>query len=129
MLVGVAARPALSCTGACCWADTILQNTTISGLIRDGESKRIDFLGEGNWTLDGTMPVCVYALWRIHGRGEDMQAYIELARKGDGEYWMEIYHSWTTLSVDVPSEYEGTPFVIYETPHLLVLNITADLEC
>lgn len=90
---------------------------------------RTDFLGEGNWTMDGTMPVCVYALWRIHSRGEDMQAYIELGKKSDGVYIMEIYHSWTSLSVDMPSEYKGTPFVIYETPHMLMLNITADLQC
>lgn len=61
--------------------------------------------------------------------GQDMQAYIELAKISDNVYLMEIYHSWLTLSVDMPSDYKGTPFVIRETPHLLVLNITAGTVC
>ena len=54
-----------------------------------------------------------------------MQGYIELGKMGVGDYRMEIYHSWLALSVDMPYSFT----VERETPHLLVLRITADLEC
>lgn len=110
------------------WAMKIIKNTTISGLINEGEEQTVKYLGKGAWG-NGINEVWFFAVWRLHrsegsecsGWKKDLQAHIELGKMGEGVYRMEIYHSWTTLTVAMP--YDNT--ILLETDFLLVLNITA----
>ena len=131
VLIGLPTQPAYSKEPPS-WAMKIIKNTTFSGLTKpeEGEKQEVKYLGKGAWEANGIDDVWYFAVWRLlrsegdcSGWKRDLQAHIELAKIRDGVYWMEIYHSWRTLQVSMP--YENT--VLYETPHVLILNITASL--
>lgn len=116
-------EPASSC--GCqtpCWCKAIMDNIEISGLIKVGESQSIEYIGMSNWN---SYEVCNYLVWRWHSGGQkrDLQAHIELAKMSDGVYVMEIYHSWNTLSVNLPFNYRVT----FNSDNILVLRIEDDV--
>ena len=106
----------------CSWCKWIMGNTTISGLIHNGEAQTIEFLSKGAWD-NQINDICFYLVWRIGSAGRDLQAHIELAKMGEKVYRMEIYHSWNTLQVIIGGPYSYT--VLPESnDFMLVLSIT-----
>ena len=102
----------------------IMKNIEISGLTNGGiEHVVVKYSGRGAW--DDNIEVWYFNLWRQKNRGwdKDLQAHIELAELTEGVYRIEIYHSWTTISVEMPYEYT----VHLEEPHLLILIFTVSL--
>ena len=124
VLLSLTTQPVFSKTSPSV-AMKIMKNIDISGLINDGEQVVVKYAGKGSY--DGNNEVWYFSLWRQRNPGwdKDLQAHIELRKVGDGVYIMEIYHSWTTISVDMPPQYEYT--VMQQTAHLLVLRITVNL--
>ena len=84
-----------------CWCSAIMEDIEISGLTKDGEGQTVQYIGMGGWN---SYDVCLFLVWRWHNGGtRDLQAHIELAKISDRIYKMEIYHSWKTPTVSMPT--------------------------
>ena len=123
-------KPANSCYGPPCWCRTIMKDTSLSGLFREGERQTFAYIGMGEWD---SYEVCNYIIWRWWNKDgvwkRDLQAHIELANLGGGVYRMEIYHSWPSTESE-PIPIVTMPYyytVLDDYPHLLVLIIEADI--
>lgn len=107
------------------WAIKIMEETFISGLVRENEIQKVEYLGKGMW--NNTVEAWYFVVWRLHKYNEgwerDLQAHIELAKIGEDLYKMEIYHSWDTLIVEMPFEHETN----HQEDYLLVLRIQAEV--